>query len=287
VTPPPTWLYFPAAPLWQPSDLGSLRAWYKADALSLSNNDPVSSWTDSSGGGYTLSASSGDRPTFKTSTLNSLPVVEYSGSNWLTAATASDWTFLHNSTGSSVFMVVKAGTSSDPNAVYALLGNNAGTSANHGFSVFWDDRVSVPRNEVVVLIIARGVLNIENATVNNVSSDGAMAPNVAQVLGVVSDPANGTAANRSSIRVNGGTAIANNTLTNAASTNNPTFNFQIGANGNNAVPLTGYIAEVVICNAKLSDSNRERVEGYLAWKWGLQGNLAAGHPYLNAAPTNP
>jgi hypothetical protein len=30
---------------------------------------------------------------------------------------------------------------------------------------------------------------------------------------------------------------------------------------------------------------REKIEGYLAWKWGLEGNLPIGHPYKSAAPT--
>lgn len=32
-------------------------------------------------------------------------------------------------------------------------------------------------------------------------------------------------------------------------------------------------------------TTRQLVEGYLAWKWGLEGNLPAGHPYKSAAPT--
>jgi len=29
----------------------------------------------------------------------------------------------------------------------------------------------------------------------------------------------------------------------------------------------------------------EKAEGYLAWKWGLEGNLPSDHPYKNSAPT--
>ena len=32
-------------------------------------------------------------------------------------------------------------------------------------------------------------------------------------------------------------------------------------------------------------TDRQLVEGYLAWRWGLEGNLPAGHPYKSAAPT--
>ena len=32
-------------------------------------------------------------------------------------------------------------------------------------------------------------------------------------------------------------------------------------------------------------STLEKAEGYLAWKWGLEGNLPSDHPYKNSAPT--
>ena len=45
--------------------------------------------------------------------------------------------------------------------------------------------------------------------------------------------------------------------------------------------LEGFIAEVVVCDATLLDTDRQRVEGYLAHKWGLEGSLpkpASGTP---------
>jgi hypothetical protein len=47
----------------------------------------------------------------------------------------------------------------------------------------------------------------------------------------------------------------------------------------------GYIGEVVAYPSILLVSARQRVEGYLAWKWGLQGSLANGHPYKDSPPT--
>ena len=49
----------------------------------------------------------------------------------------------------------------------------------------------------------------------------------------------------------------------------------------------GPIGEIVITSNTLSDSDRQNLEGYLAWKWGLQGSLPSGHPYALAAPTVP
>ena len=46
-----------------------------------------------------------------------------------------------------------------------------------------------------------------------------------------------------------------------------------------------YLAEVIIFNTGLSQSNREIVEGYLAWKWGMQALLPVIHPYYAAGPS--
>jgi hypothetical protein len=276
VTPPPTWLYWPAAAAapFAPSDLASLRAWYKADAITgLSNNDPVGSWTDSSGGGYTLSASGSDRPTYKTSTINSLPVVEFNATHFLVASTASDWTFLHDSTGSSVFVVfrytrgARMGLVFTQNFASALVGWGLVTDTNRAYNY-----IAKGGGAYVVLN------NPTNANLN-------LAINTNHILGCVADPNNGTAANRSSLRLNGGTERTNNTQSNAISTSNPAVALTLGRSGQSTtVGLEGWIAEVVICNAILSSSDRQKVEGYLAWKYGLEGNLPAGHDHKSAAP---
>ena len=58
--------------------------------------------------------------------------------------------------------------------------------------------------------------------------------------------------------------------------------------GNQANPTgenwIGPIGEVLIYNTALTDTERQLVEGYLAWKWGLQAPLSVGHPYKSSAP---
>ena len=44
------------------------------------------------------------------------------------------------------------------------------------------------------------------------------------------------------------------------------------------------MGEVVILNRVVSDADRQKLEGHLAWKWGLQANLPAGHPHTIVAP---
>jgi hypothetical protein len=54
--------------------LTGLLAWYKADVLALSDNDGVTTWTDSSTN-LNDATYTGGIPTFKTAVINSLPVV--------------------------------------------------------------------------------------------------------------------------------------------------------------------------------------------------------------------
>lgn len=44
------------------------------------------------------------------------------------------------------------------------------------------------------------------------------------------------------------------------------------------------IAEIILYTATLTDNQCRQVEGYLAWKWGLQANLPSDHPYKNSRP---
>jgi len=48
--------------------------------------------------------------------------------------------------------------------------------------------------------------------------------------------------------------------------------------------LNGTINEILVFNSVLTTSERQKVEGYLAWKWGLTGSLPAGHPYKTVQP---
>jgi hypothetical protein len=45
--------------------------------------------------------------------------------------------------------------------------------------------------------------------------------------------------------------------------------------------LNGYIFEILVYRASITDTQRQQIEGYLAWKWGLVANLPSTHPYKN------
>ena len=79
----------------------------------------------------------------------------------------------------------------------------------------------------------------------------------------------------SHIRINGEFTKSGNIGTNAFSSLN------IGANELANNPIKGYIAEIVFFT---ESSDEEKIEGYMAHKWGTSSKLPQGHPYKFAIP---
>jgi hypothetical protein len=46
------------------------------------------------------------------------------------------------------------------------------------------------------------------------------------------------------------------------------------------------IGEVIIVASDVTAATRQKIEGYLAWRWGLGASLPSGHPYENGPPQN-
>jgi hypothetical protein len=53
----------------------------------------------------------------------------------------------------------------------------------------------------------------------------------------------------------------------------------LGSNGAGAAWFNGNIAEIIITSGVLAADIRQKLEGYLAHKWGLTANLPADHPF--------
>ena len=275
---PPTWLYFPAtasAP-WEPSDLTSLIAWYKADAISgLSNNDPVSTWSDSSTSGLDATASSGDRPTYITNAQNSLPIVRFSGINHLGLGSTN---LFRNVGGGTIYAVIKnvatnqrcavMFVSAGPSSAFARLTMESGLLNNTDKYGAGGRRLDADSFRSIAT----------SASINtNWRLLGAVADWTGSVLTVYLDAVQD---GQDTSFHSGGS----NTSNTATGSENTCIGSGIDTGGNN---YDGDIAEIVVAHAALSTGDRQKLEGYLAHKWGLTGNLPAGHPYLSAPPTNP
>ena len=68
--------------------------------------------------------------------------------------------------------------------------------------------------------------------------------------------------------------------------NGSTVSFQgmgiFGLSGSSFNAITG---DIIMYNRALSVDERQKVEGYLAWKWGINNSLPGNHPYYNAPPS--
>ncbi len=63
-----------------------------------------------------------------------------------------------------------------------------------------------------------------------------------------------------------------------------TTNCQLGADRSYGRYLNGSVNELIVINTVPTTAMQQTIEGYLAWKWGLQASLPVGHAYKNAAP---
>jgi hypothetical protein len=64
------------------------------------------------------------------------------------------------------------------------------------------------------------------------------------------------------------------------------LNFGVNATSSNHIRYsqTSEFYEIVMFNSYLTLQQIQQVEGYLAWKWGLQNNLPSNHPYKKISP---
>jgi hypothetical protein len=68
-------------------------------------------------------------------------------------------------------------------------------------------------------------------------------------------------------------------------TNFSTYNpFRIGGWTTGTDIFNGDISEIIMFNRALNSTENNNIEGYLAWKWGLQRSLPSSHPFFNFPP---
>ena len=53
----------------------------------------------------------------------------------------------------------------------------------------------------------------------------------------------------------------------------------LGLSGNSSNGTNVDVQEVMLFSSDLADYTIKRMEGYLAHKWGSEGNLPSGHPF--------
>jgi hypothetical protein len=244
---------------WTPDALASstLKAWYKADdaASITSSSGAVSQWNDKSGNGnHVTQATAGLKPTTGTQTINSKNVLDFDGGDSLSKTSGTS--LPDNSPGFTIAVVAKFDSASA--AGWLVFPTNAAAS---------DFSWSFGRSGVNNMAIA-GYQGGTHASFNDNTTAAQLLSGIA-TLTLRQIWQNGTSQATNTTTDSAKTALAVST---SASDNNPT------------TFLDGKIAEIIIIEGT-DQTTREKAEGYLAWEWGLEGSLDAGHPYKSARPT--
>ena len=245
-------------PTWTPAQLGSsLALWLDADDAStiVLNGNTVSQWSDKSGNNrHATQSTAANQPTRTLSGLNNRTVVTFDGTDDELRTAAST---LGITTAASMAFV----SSWAINRSQGLLGtedmtNRFGFFITGSFNNRWNSLTNnfLPAAEIVQLT-----------------------PQQPQIV-------IGTATNGSQVAFRNGTQQATAAATFVAPTSSV---MRIGnmLAGTSVPFMQGYHSEIVVTNTVISTNDRQRLEGYFAWKWGLRSNLPADHPFRNLPPT--
>jgi hypothetical protein len=256
-------------PLWVPDVVRNDSVlWLDAADLSTitESGGSVSQWDNKGSLGNFTQATAALQPTTGASTLNGLNVLDFAGDILVSANSASVWKFLHDGTNHIIAAVWKPGTTTDDATNYALISSIDGGAGSSDVGLQFAYTGAVATNSATHFV-ARGVSG--SFVINNNSGSGFLPSGNFTVMTVDADPDNATAADRSEMFANAGTAVKNNTAANAVSTANPSETLRIGASLT-TLPLTGSIAELVIVSgADATEGNRVIIRDYLNAKWGV------------------
>jgi hypothetical protein len=242
------------------SGIANLSMWMDAaDATTVTTSTgAVTQWRDKSSNAYSFSNVSGTSITYGTTTIN--------GSNTLTFPNAST-TFLQASTT----IVMPAIT----RTTFFLIRHTDPVSND------FPDMLQVSNATGTYIWGTMGPTNATPNVGNHLLGAGGLgyaAPGVGSLAGrtfIVTHRR--STSNTFSVNYNGSNLSVNADIIISNYSNGTGF---IGQRSRGF-----HMAELIAYDAALADSNIQIIEGYLAWKWGLQSSLPVSHPYFSAAPT--
>jgi|DEB0MinimDraft_6_1074348.scaffolds.fasta_scaffold05752_11 hypothetical protein len=244
-----------------PADITTALWLDAADASTITESGgAVSQWDDKSGNNRHVSqATAADQPTYLATGFNSLPTIGFDGS--------SD--FLKNAsyepTGAVTCFFAAERTSGSANGVLLL----------------------VKTSTIFEIVSAPGTDSYLDFTFTGAGSSSPKAIDVSGsttspfVLGVQYD-GSGTANSDYSARFNG----ESQAITSSGPVGHVSeTGFTIGKRSVQSIsPFNGKISELIFINSQSPLVDQQKIEGYLAHRWGLTANLPADHPYKTAVP---
>jgi Putative phage tail protein len=242
----------PALTFEPPGEDLELYLWFKGDSLSGADGSDITTWVDSSGNGHdAIQATTSKRPDLQTAELNGLNVVHFDGptENEEFAVSTSN-----SLTEGTLFYVVRANsdTAAFPGA-YGPLTLSSGAASGQYPDPDGNIRSNDLRSSTVIL------------------SDPVRSLALWNIVSVYS----GTDAWRYYFNGELLTSTASGFGFNPTSSigSNPPF-----------YTWSGDFAEIMLYTTAMSTADRQTVEGYLAWKWGIADALGSSHPYKLSPP---
>lgn len=207
-------------------------------------------------------------PTLVSGQINGYSVARFDGVNdfgYVVGSTAQ-YKFLHDGTGGVVIGIFKT-TLANPNSLYVLASSTPLSSTSVGFSFSYDDRAASSRNDKLLNAVYTGASGL--LAVANLSSDLVVTPQQFNSAVSVFDADNGTAADRSEIYPNNGTAEKNNALTNAPSTANSSSAFTVGsAGGASGFFFYGDLARIIVIDTLPTTQQLADLQTWLEYYYG-------------------
>lgn len=245
--------------LWTPAEI-TTALWLDADdsdTLTLDGSNNVEQWDDKSGNDrHASQATSGDRPAY--SAADSRIEFTRASSHSLTLASQP----FTGTTARTVFAVVNAQTYGSTGGGYFGATNGAGANGTS-----WD--LCIESSAFYIWILGNDYYT--------------PAPSDSTDLLLVAQWESGSSS--TSDVWHDGTALSR------AGGSSQTINTASGTTYIGATPeqpqtyFDGYIYEIVVVTGTVDSDTRQKIEGYLAHKWGLEANLPADHPYKSTAPS--
>ena len=258
--------------LWTPAQLEmGLALWLDADDASTItlNGTDVAAWADKSGNGYDVSqGTAANQPAYVTNALNGKPVIRTDGGDQMENTTSSlfrnvgvaTWVAVAKypvATGGDSAMLMFCSTGVD--ALRARFGLTANPSPGGAFMGVAGRRLDTDSFQTAASstprIVNTGFLEVGQANYANAKANH---------------------------WTNGTQDLTGATFQTAGNTSNTN---PLTLNVFGSAPTGTEIAEVIAIEGPLPDYEREKLEGYLAHKWGVADDLPAAHPYKSAAPT--
>lgn len=267
--------------LWTPADITTALWLDAADASTVTTvSGAVSQWNDKSGNSRNASQSTaGNRPAYGTATLNGLNVIRYdatddflslSNTSGLTTATAFYFFGVRRSSVAAIAETVTSRPFLGGIGSTYVIGADTSIALSAETTMFLggpDTPTSTPRSGAT----SAGYTRAANAAeIYHVFGQNTGTPLGARVNG----------SNVSSFVQDGATSARAPSISSPALTG-----FNVGGSGGASNGAIVDFAEMIVLTTAPTQPNIQRIEGYLAHKWGLVANLPSDHTFKNAAPT--